>query len=254
MTLEPMEPFGRALLDYHGGRDGSVLYVHRNDGLVEEMSVAMFFRAPSQFAEDEQQIIECCRAPVLDFGAGAGCHSLALQERGLRVTSIDISPQAVEVMIRRGVQDARHADAFEFSGGPYATIVMAGRAVCMAGTLLGLDRLLVRIRGLLALDGQVLLDSLDVRKTQDPRHLAYQEANRRAGRYVGEVRCHFEYGEHRGEEFGILHVDPDTLADHAAGAGLASEVIRLRAEGGYVARLGVVPPITAVGCSCPTRA
>lgn len=248
-----MEPFGRALLDYHEGRTSSVLYVHRDDGLVEELPIAMFFRAPAQFTEDEQRILECCRSPVLDLGAGAGCHSLALQERGLRVTAIDISPQAVEVMTQRGIQDARNADAFDFGGGPFATILMAGRAVCMAGTLSGLDRLFIRIRRLLAPNGQVLLDSLDVRKTQDPRHLAYQDASRQAGRYVGEIRCHFEYGEHRGKEFSILHVDPDTLADHAARAGLKSEVIRLHAEGVYVARLDVVPSTSAEGCSCPTK-
>jgi len=47
-----------------------------------------------------------------------------------------------------------------------------------------LDRLLLRIRGLLAPNGQVFLDSLDVRRTQDPQHLTYQDTDRQVGRYV----------------------------------------------------------------------
>ena len=58
----------------------------------------------------------------------------------------------------------------------------------MVQTLCGLDRFLRHARQLIKPNGQLILDSLDVRRTMDPKHLAYQEANRRAGRYFGEIR------------------------------------------------------------------
>ena len=60
-----------------------------------------------------------------------------------------------------------------------------------------------------------MFDSLDVRRTDDAQHLAYQEANRKAGRYFGEIRIQFEYKGKPGPLFGWLHVDPQTLADRA---------------------------------------
>ncbi|HJD10280.1 MAG TPA: methyltransferase domain-containing protein, partial [Candidatus Phocaeicola caecigallinarum] len=39
----------------------------------------------------------------LDVGAGSGCHSLVLQEMGKESLAIDISPWAVEVMKKRGI-------------------------------------------------------------------------------------------------------------------------------------------------------
>jgi len=59
-----------------------------------------------------------------------------------------------------------------------------------------LERFLAHAHRLLRSDGQLLLDSVDVRVTSDPLHLAYQEANRVAGRYIGEIRLQFEF---RGE-------------------------------------------------------
>jgi len=41
-----------------------------------------------------------------------------LQELGLSVCAIDIAPEAVKIMRRRGVRDARCADRFQFREGP----------------------------------------------------------------------------------------------------------------------------------------
>ena len=44
------------------------------------------------------------KGKVLDVGAGSGCHSLVLQEKGIDVTAIDISPLSVETTKERGVK------------------------------------------------------------------------------------------------------------------------------------------------------
>ena len=100
-----------------------------------------------------------------------------------------------------------------------------------------LDRFLAHARSLLRNDGQILLDSLDVRNTSDPQHLAYHEANRRAGRYIGEIRLQLEFRGIKGAFCSWLHVDPDTLADHARRAGWSCEVVMQQEDGEYLARL-----------------
>ena len=101
----------------------------------------------------------------------------------------------------------------------------------------GLDRLLSHAHTLLRPGGRLLFDSLDVRCTDTPVHLAYQEANRRAGRYVGQIRMQFAYRSRMGPPFDWLHVDPYTLAEHAGRLGWSCRVVRQEENGDYLAQL-----------------
>lgn len=114
---------------------------------------------------------------------------------------------------------------------------MLGHGIGMVETIDGLDRFLSHARGLLSESGQILVDSLDVTATADPRNLAYLEANRQAGRYAGETRVQFEYGGEKGPYCGWLHVDPATLAEHAVDRGWACQVIVVQDSGDCLAKL-----------------
>jgi SAM-dependent methyltransferase len=238
--MEPgaMTPQGLALKAYFEGDRGVQLTVRRDDGVEYALPVSHFFRAPADFTPLEASALERCRGRVLDIGAGSGLHSLALQERGLAVTALEISPEAVAVMIRRGVRDARCADIFQFTEGPFDSLLMLGHGIGITEDLTGLERYLELARRLLAPGGRLLLDSTDVRRSDDPRHLAYQEANRQAGRYAGEIRMQLEFAGQRGPYCGWLHVDPETLAERAARAGWSCEVVLEEPAWGYLACLG----------------
>lgn len=247
MNPDAMEPFGRALLAYLEGDASARLVLRRDDGEEAAIPAAVFFRDESGFTGIEQTAIRLCEGRVLDVGAGAGPHSLALQRGAHSVTAIDISPEAVTVARRRGVTDARCADVFAFEEGPFDTLLMMGHGIGIVETIDGLERFLLRAHSLLSDGGQVLLDSLDVRVTDDAAHLAYQEANRSAGRYIGEIRMRFEFQDRPGPSCGWLQVDAETLCAHAAPAGWGCEVIHRGAGGNYLARLrrvatGLEPP------------
>jgi SAM-dependent methyltransferase len=199
--------------------------------------VSHFFRAPEEFSPIERAALERCRGRVLDIGGGTGLHSLVLQERGHEVTTIDVCPEAVEIMTARGVRDARREDVFRFRGGPFDTLLMLGHGIGLVEDLAGLDRFLPHARDLAGAGGQVLLHSTDVSRTKDPAHLSYHEANRRAGRYIGEIRLRFEYEGRGGPSCGWLHVDEDTLQKHAAPAGWKCETLRREETGDYLACL-----------------
>jgi hypothetical protein len=106
----------------------------------------------------------------------------------MKIAAIDISPCAVEVMAQRGVREVRCADVFEFDRGRFDTLLMLMHGIGMVGDLPGLDRFLRHAHSQAKPGGQLVFDSLDVRYAADAMHLAYQEANRRAGRCFGEIR------------------------------------------------------------------
>jgi len=237
MNANAMAPHGAALLAYFRGDTQAELVIRRDDGLEDRLPVSHFFRPPEQFFPIEVMALERCRGHVLDIGAGTGLHSLVLQSRGLTVIAIDVSSLAVTIMQESGVEDPRWADIFSFDDGPFDTLLMLGHGIGMAQDLAGLDRFLAHARSLVRRGGQVLVHSHDVRKTHDPRHLAYHDANRRAGRYIGEIRMRFVFENDVGPMCGWLHVDPETLMRHAERAGWGCDIVLEEESGDYLARL-----------------
>ena len=238
MDHEAWIPHGRALWDYFEGDLSAAVVVHSDLGEREELPVAVWFREPAGFWDLERAALELCRGRVLDVGAGTGCHSLALQERGLYVCAIDVVPEAVEIMRRRGVRETRRADLFELEPEAFDTILMLSNGVGLVETLLGLDRFLRDVGRLLSPGGQILLDSTDVRPppAAEAPH-APGLPLREDGRYAGEIHFQLEYRGQKGAPFPQLYVDADTLADRAASAGWACIVIARGSRGAYLARL-----------------
>jgi SAM-dependent methyltransferase len=241
MDLDALMPFGLALVSYLEGDTEATLTVRRDDGIESPIPVSHFFRAPSEFSAIENAALDRCRGSVLDIGAGTGLHALVLQAQDFSVTAIDIDPRADDVMRRRGVLDAHCADVHDFEAGPFGTLLMLGHGIGIVETLTGLDHFLARAHRLAGRDGQLLVHSMDVRQTSDPNNLVYHEANRRIGRYVGEIRIQFEFARHCGPHCGWLHVDQQTLAEHAVSAGWNCEIILEQDGGEYLALLTPTP-------------
>jgi SAM-dependent methyltransferase len=229
---EPWRPHGLALRDFFRGDRSAMVVVHSDLEESEELPVAVWFREPADFFPLDHAALEMCRGRVLDVGAGTGCHSLVLQERGLSVCAIDFVPEAVEIMRARGVRDARLANVFELEEEPFDTVLLLSNGAGIAENLPGLDRLLQRLNRLVASGGQVLLDSADVRsKAAQPGGLTRED-----GRYVGEILFRLEYRGQIAPPFAQLYVDPDTLATRAAAACWSCRIVA-RAEPAYLAQL-----------------
>jgi SAM-dependent methyltransferase len=228
-----------ALAAYAAGEASAEVTVRRDDRFEGRLPMSHFFRGEEAFTELELIALARCAGHVLDIGTAAGSQALALQRRGLRVTAIDICPRAVAIAEARGVADARCADVMGFAGGPFDTLLMLGHGIGMVETMAGLGAFLTSARSLLAPGGQLLLDSMDAAATTDPVHLAYHEANRRAGRYAGETRMQIQFGDRPGPWCGWLQVDAAALATEAAARGWGCDVIGRGPNGDYLARLAI---------------
>jgi SAM-dependent methyltransferase len=231
------KPHGVALLDYYNGDTSAEIVVHGDDGETEDVPIRVFFRGPSDFSALEEAALDLCRGRVLDAGAGTGCHSLVLQEQGLEVCAIDVAPEAVEIMRKRGVRDARCADVFRFQEEPFDTLLLMMNGIGVVEDLAGLDRFLAEARRLIKPDGQILLDSYDPHWTDDPDEAASVQPGRPGDRYIGEMGFRLEYKGRKGPPLAWLFVDAKVLADRALKAAWTCEVIWLEEEGHYLARL-----------------
>lgn len=237
MTIsEKRDAMGRAILDYTLHGTSAKLIVHSSMFDDDEMSVATLFRTETQMPQLERHALNLCRGRVLDVGAGAGCHSLALQTKGLDVVSIDISPLSTEARRLRGVNDARCTDVFsEDFAEKFDTVLLLMNGLGIAGTLAHLPRLLLRCKELLAEGGQILADSSDIAYVFQEEDGSYSFPEDTA--YYGEVDYTMTCGTCRGNRFNWLYVDFPTLAHAAASCGLRAEKIIEGSHFEYLCRI-----------------
>jgi len=193
LTLEA-DLFGRVLWEYFQGAS-SEYFIRRDDNYGDRDGTARYFRSWDQLPAHHRCLLSHARGRVLDFGAGAGQHSLALQERNLEVTAIDISPRAVALCRERGVRDAQVMDGMRmtFDDASFDTVVMMGNNLGIAGTPEGLHTLLASLRRIVRPGGQILAEFNDHTATHDPTHLRYQQWNTARGRYPGSVSIRVEH-------------------------------------------------------------
>ncbi len=236
MNPEAMRPYGLCLLDYFEGNKSAAMSIIRDDGFVASLPASGFFRDPREF-EIEKAALDLASGRVLDAGAGTGIHSKYLQDQGLSVCAVDLLPETVHIMRKRGVLDVRQADITSFKGEKFDTVIMMGHGIGVVEDLSGLSRFLDSAKGLLAPEGQILLTSVDVRCSKEPKDISYQEKISRAGRYFGEIRMQIKYGDIVGSLCGWLQVDIQTLTGHARQFGWDCREIFQQDDGNYLARL-----------------
>mgnify|MGYP003440320988 FL=1 len=95
------DPMGRAILDFWQHGHAARLEVMSPMFDDDEIPVDTLFREYAEMPEVEKVALSKAGGKILDVGAGAGCHSLFLQSKGMDVTPIDISPNSVSVMRER---------------------------------------------------------------------------------------------------------------------------------------------------------
>lgn len=208
-------------------------------GTYEEWPAALFFREPDEFTPLEREALELCGQRVIDVGAGAGPHTLALLRRGHEVLAVESHPAIAALLQDRGVPRVTIRPLAELPAGQADTVLLMMNGCGLAGTLEGLVPLLEAGRRLLAPGGRILADSTDPRQwleADDPSI----DSLRQDGRYGGEVQFQIEFDGERGDPFPFLYVDPESLREACIEAGLRLEELRSFEDGTYLAILAAV--------------
>lgn len=198
------------------------------------MGAEWFFADHDDWAEPERAAFEYVDGRVLDVGAGAGRHSLVVQRRRLEAVAIDISPGAVEVCRRRGVEDARLLPLAEIDErlGTFDTVLLLCGNFGLAGSDEETIALLEKLHRLTSPDARIVLDTVDPYADTDAADLAYLERNRERGRMPGQVTIRIAYAGLTTPWFDLLCVSLLELAALIEGTGWRS--VFLRADGADV--------------------
>jgi cyclopropane fatty-acyl-phospholipid synthase-like methyltransferase len=229
------DPLGTAILDFWKGNKTAEVQVFSDQADPDVMPVSYLFRSEAEMPEREQEALTLCKGSVLDVGAGAGSHALALQQNGVPVTALELSEKACDVMKARGLQNIICGDFFALPPKPFDTLLLLMNGVGLAGTLDNLPHFLETCKKWLAPGGQILLESSDIL-------YLYEEEDGSVlvdlnGDYYGELTYVMQYKEEQTPSFPWLFVDFDLLQQYAEEAGLLAKLVREEEDSHYLARL-----------------
>ncbi|MPT30066.1 MAG: class I SAM-dependent methyltransferase, partial [Chryseobacterium sp.] len=180
---------GCAIWDYYHNDKPEDLQTETSISELDELPVDYLFRDFENMNKIEQKALKLSNGKVLDIGAGAGSHSLYLQnERNLEVTALDISPKSVEVCKLRGVQNVVAENMLHFSEETFDTILLLMNGTGIFQSLNVIDIYLKKLHSLLSSKGQILIDSTDILYMFDEDEDPLRPPPRRAWRVRGRSR------------------------------------------------------------------
>lgn len=226
---------GRAIWDYFKNENPEDLQTETSISELDELPVDYLFRGFDEMNKIEQNALKLANGKVLDIGSGAGSHSLYLQnERGLKVTALDISPKSIEVCKLRGVKNAVAENMLHFSDEAFDTILLLMNGTGIFQSLNVIDIYLQKLHSLLNKNGQILIDSTDILymfdEDEDGGILIPADG------YYGELDYIVHYKGESEEPIKWLYLDFNTLKNAAEHNGFSIEKI-LQEEDSYLARL-----------------
>ncbi|WP_207426274.1 bifunctional 2-polyprenyl-6-hydroxyphenol methylase/3-demethylubiquinol 3-O-methyltransferase UbiG [Pedobacter sp. SYSU D00535] len=224
-----MDLYGQALVDFYNQRLQEVLWINTSYGEPEEMPVEVFFRTEEDMPELELIAMAECRGKVLDIGAGAGSHSLLLQNR-LDTTALEISKIACTIMQLRGVEKVKNQNIFEYQNEKFDTLLLLMNGIGLCGTIGRVRDFLQHAKKILNKGGSIIFDSSDI-------SYLYQEGVPMPMNYFGEVSFQYQYKSLRDRWFKWVYVDPETLISLARQEGWRTEILYQDDSDQYLARL-----------------
>lgn len=226
---------GKAIWDYYHQENPENLQTETSISELDELPVDYLFRDFEEMNEIEQKALKLAHGKVLDIGAGAGSHSIYLQnERNLDVTALDISPKSIEVCRLRGIRKAVCENMLQFSDETYDTILLLMNGTGIFQSLTVIDMYLKKLHSLLNENGQILIDSTDIlymfdRDEDDGVYIP-------AEGYYGELDYIVHYKGESEEAIKWLYLDFNTLKNAAENNGFKIEKI-FQEDDSYLAKL-----------------
>jgi len=238
--MKPEEDaFGQALMAFHNDRD-SFEIIERDDGYFDAIETRAYFTTYEEWPPFEQKAMEFAKGRVLDVGCGAGRHSLYLQQKGLDILGIDISPLSIEVCKLRGLKKAEvmSIEEVEFPPNSFDTVLMLGNNFGLFGSFKKARRLLKRFRRMTSEDALIIAATRDVYKTENPDHLEYQRLNRERGRMSGQVKIRVRFHRYASKWFDYLMVSKQEMEDILDGTGWKVQEYLHSDGANYIAIIG----------------
>ena len=228
---------GRAIWDYFYQENPEDLQTETSISELDDLPVSYLFRNYKEMNALEKKALDLSFGKVLDVGAGAGSHSLYLQnKRNLEVTALDISPKSIEICKARGVKNAVCEDFLKFSNDKFDTILLLMNGTGIFQSLKNLDQYLQKLKNLISENGQILLDSTDILYMYDQDDDGGVLVP--AIGYYGELDYYIHYKGESELPMKWLYLDFNTLKNAAIANGFKIQKIK-QLDDSYLAKLTV---------------
>ncbi len=234
-NLMPKDIFGKAVLDYQLGNYTEDIITFSSLDEEDTIPIPYLFRDYKKMPLLEQKALQLCKGEILDIGCGAGSHSLYLQKKGLQVTALDYSKDAIEACNLRGIKNTIATDFYTYTAKKYDTLLMLMNGIGIAGKLSNIDSFFKHLKSLLKPNGQILLDSSDIIYMFEDESGEYWIPDN--GNYYGEVTFSMEYKKEKTSEFNWLYLDYNTLQRAAISNNLTCELVSEGKHYDYLAKL-----------------
>ena len=228
---------GRAIWDYFYQENPEDLQTETSISELDDLPVSYLFRNYKEMNALEQKALDLSFGKVLDVGAGAGSHSLYLQnKRNLEVTALDISPKSIEICKARGVKNAVCEYFLKFSDSKFDTILLLMNGTGIFQSLKNVDQYLQKLKNLISENGQILLDSTDILYMYDQDDDGGVLVP--ATGYYGELDYYIHYKGESELPMKWLYLDFNTLKNAAIVNGFKIQKIK-QLDDSYLAKLTV---------------
>lgn len=214
------DPIGKAIQEFADKRRPEDIIVTSDICDDDIIPIEVLFRKYDEMPEIEQQALKLAKGKILDVGAGAGAHALYLQDLGMDVECIDVSPGAVE-FLKANELKAERINFFSLKDKKYDTLLMLMNGIGIAGKLSNLETTLAHAKTLLKAGGKIICDSSDIRYLyEDEDGSLWIDLNTE---YYGNFRFQMKYKKEKGPWFDWLYVDFDSLFQAAKNVGLKAK-------------------------------
>ena len=226
---------GRAIWDYYYRENPEDLQTETSISELDDLPVSYLFRNYKEMNALEKKALELASGKVLDVGAGAGSHSLYLQnDKKLEVIALDISPKSVEICKARGIKNAICEDLLQFSEKNFDTVLLLMNGTGIFQSLEHIDQYLQKLKRLVGENGQILIDSTDILYMYDQDEDGGVLVP--ATGYYGELDYYLHYKGESELPMKWLYLDFDTLENAAIANGFKIQKIE-QLEDSYLAQL-----------------
>lgn len=219
---------GQSILNYHLHHDDTPVITLVDGKPDAELNPSLFFRPYRKINSLERLALKMSKGKILDIGAGAGCHSILLQKRGMDVTALEISKDACQVMEERGIKNIICDDLYNHHE-KYDTVLLLMNGFGLARNKQEFPRFLKHIKSLLRAGGQIIGDSTDI-------YYHFKKSDNLEKNYFGEVSFDLKYKAQH-ESFQWIYPDEQLIAEVADQLEMKCEVSERNNQDAFLVKL-----------------
>jgi len=207
-----LDSLGIAVLDYHKGNRHDPCMIERDDGVLMEEPVNLYFETEQDWRDEEVEALSGIHSRALDIGCGAGRHLLALQRRAFAV-GLDNSKLVLRVCRERGGKLLVLASArrLPFKAGNFDAVLLMNNGLGISGDMERTTEMLTDVRRVLSPSGHLIGHTSNPNEPGTAVDDGYRSRNLSSHRPAGLVKLRVRYKSFVGPWFELILLAPDEV-------------------------------------------